>query len=332
MPGTSPHSRQPSARISPGRQSRPGPPSPGYPLALSGLADPLLRHDSSFGNLRTISDPGPYGPASLPCRGRSGCARRPESRGRGGPSRGVRSRGGSCGMGRVVPARPITRAARLALRVVWATAALAGMASARAQARPQPPTAAPEASRVDRLEHLVTTVVEENRRLAEEVRSLKEQLSARQPTPTPPSPALPGPAAPAAEPPPPPAQPPAYWATGTLRSRNRAGRRAPGSTTGVSGSTTTAGSRSCRGTSTRRRSRSGSGARTSSATPGSSEGRPTGSTAPATGFRSTTTTTSGSRGVASSSRGRPSCRGSRTSGTSTTTRSRATRSASAPTR
>ena len=46
-----------------------------------------------------------------------------------------------------------------------------------------------EPTRIDRLEHLVSSVVEENRRLSEEVRMLKEQLAERPPPP--PSPTLP---------------------------------------------------------------------------------------------------------------------------------------------
>lgn len=53
-----------------------------------------------------------------------------------------------------------------------------------------PASGAPDASRMERLERMVTTVVEENRRLAAEVQTLKAQLAERptQPRPQPPAP------------------------------------------------------------------------------------------------------------------------------------------------
>jgi hypothetical protein len=79
-----------------------------------------------------------------------------------------------------------------------------------AQSQSPRPVRPPDASRIERLENMVTTVVEENRRLAAEVQALKEQLEAHQPET--PSPSLPieAPAVPnhtGAVPP----SPPNYW-------------------------------------------------------------------------------------------------------------------------
>ncbi len=60
---------------------------------------------------------------------------------------------------------------------------------ANAQSTASGPTESTEGSRIERLEQMVSTVVEENRRLADEVRALKEQLQTQQP-PTP-APTLP---------------------------------------------------------------------------------------------------------------------------------------------
>ena len=153
----------------------------------------------------------------------------------------------------------------------------------------------PGTSRIDRLEQTLQSVVEENRRLAAEVRSLKEQLRLRPPeTQAPAEPPAPG--------------PPLAFAPAPDR-RSRVLKNSPPSI----GWTTTTASRSSRRTSTTPRSRSGSGARTCSVTTASPAGRRSGPTAPATGSRSTTATTSGSPAAGSSSRGRCSCPGSRTS-------------------
>lgn len=90
-------------------------------------------------------------------------------------------------MGRTALVGPIARGVCTSLRVALLTVIPFGLAMAQT---PTPlPRDASEASRIERLERLVSAVVDENRRLAEEVRALKQQLSERQPPP--PSPTLP---------------------------------------------------------------------------------------------------------------------------------------------
>jgi hypothetical protein len=73
-----------------------------------------------------------------------------------------------------------------------ASAVLACASGAQGRDEPAAAPGGPDDGRIERLERMVTTVVDENRRLAEEVRALKEQLAARPlPPPAPPAPALP---------------------------------------------------------------------------------------------------------------------------------------------
>ncbi len=90
-------------------------------------------------------------------------------------------------MGRAERVSPIRQATR-ALHWLALAAAIPTVASQAQTTTPGPPDSA-ESTRIERLERMMSTVVEENRRLAEEVRTLKGQLAARPPQP--PSPALP---------------------------------------------------------------------------------------------------------------------------------------------
>lgn len=115
-------------------------------------------------------------------------------------------------MGRAERGKPIGQATLASLWLALVTAIPS--AGTHAQSASPGPAVVTESSRIERLERMVTTVVEENRRLAEEVRTLKEQLGARQPpTPSPTVPAAttpdPGPANTA------PLPPPSYWTTAT---------------------------------------------------------------------------------------------------------------------
>ena len=85
-------------------------------------------------------------------------------------------------------------ALRATLWLVWSTAIPSGVSIA--QAPPPLPPNTSESSRIDRLERILSTVAEENRRLADEVRTLKEKLAERPPSA--PSPSLPAPSTPSA--------------------------------------------------------------------------------------------------------------------------------------
>jgi hypothetical protein len=84
-------------------------------------------------------------------------------------------------MGRALPVRrnPIARA--ITATFGCALVAVVSAQSIWAQVPPSVPAAGSDAERIARLEGMVSTVVEENRRLAEEVRMLKEQLAAGTP-------------------------------------------------------------------------------------------------------------------------------------------------------
>jgi len=91
-------------------------------------------------------------------------------------------------MGRAERGNLIGHATRTSLWLVLMTTIPS--AASLAQSASPAPTVVTDSSRIERLEQMVTTVVKENRRLADEVRSLKEQLGARRPqTPSPTLPA-----------------------------------------------------------------------------------------------------------------------------------------------
>jgi hypothetical protein len=103
-------------------------------------------------------------------------------------------------MARTATTRPNRLAPPLAVAPLLAMAVLLCLDTASAQTAGSTPTGESDASRIERLERMVSTVVEENRRLADEVRSLREQYETRPalsqqpslPSPAVPDPELPG--------------------------------------------------------------------------------------------------------------------------------------------